>query len=76
LLTVAILFEKVSIHSQLENIYRTTFPSDGDGKLCGTDYPGYKYLYFPDLYDLVAFSNLFSQKECVLVSVLPTVVTD
>lgn len=36
-----------------ENIYRTNFPSDSDGRICGTDLPGYKYLYFIDVQNLV-----------------------
>lgn len=28
---------------------KTNFPTDSDGKLCGVDYPAYRYLYFANV---------------------------
>jgi hypothetical protein len=32
----------------LEQYIRANFPTDTDGKLCGIDYPGFKYVYFAE----------------------------
>lgn len=47
----------------VENIYRTNFPSDGDGKICGADHSAYKYLYFTNPYDLVHSNTHAVQKS-------------
>lgn len=41
-----------------------SFPSDGDGSICGIDYPAYKYLYISNLNDMV-WRRICSRKEYV-----------
>ena len=36
-----------------DHVQRVVFPSDGDGGVCGYEYPAYPYLYFSDLNDIV-----------------------
>ena len=37
-----------------EHIYKVNFPADSEGNLCGVDFPGYNYIYLPNLDDIVS----------------------
>lgn len=34
-------------------MFKTNFPSDADGNICGSNYPGYPFVYFNDFKDMV-----------------------
>jgi hypothetical protein len=46
-----------------DNLIKTNFPTDGNGKLCGIDNPTQPYLFFGNMEDRVKISLIIVSKS-------------